>query len=73
MSLLERAQAFNLVSIDKEPFFEIYYHEMSSTKIFDLGLLNLICEVRSLGGWLGLRMAKFWNLKRSRIIKKNPE
>ena len=47
MSLLERAKAIHLVSIDKEPFFEVWYHEMSSTKKFNLGLLNLICQVRS--------------------------
>ena len=47
MSLLEHAQAIHLVSIDKEPFIEVWYHETSSTKIFNLGLLNLICQVRS--------------------------
>ena len=47
MSLLERAQAIHLVSIDKEPFSDMYYHEMSSIKIFHLGLSNLICQVRS--------------------------
>ena len=40
MSLLERAQAIHLVSIDKEPFFEMRYNEMPSTKIFNLGLLK---------------------------------
>ena len=44
MSALERAKAINLVSLDKEPFFEEWYHEMSSTKIFNLGLLNLILK-----------------------------
>ena len=47
MSILKRAQAIHLVSIDKEPFLEGLYHEMSSTKKINLGLLNLICEVRS--------------------------
>ena len=47
MSVLEHAKAIHLVSIDKEPFFEAWYHEMSSTKIFNLGSLNFICQVRS--------------------------
>ena len=47
MSLLERAQAIHLVPIDKKPFYDMWYHEMSSIKIFNLGLPNLICQVRS--------------------------
>ena len=35
----------------------IWYHEMSLTK----------CQVGLYGGWLGLRMAKFWDLKKSGI------
>ena len=47
MSLLERAQAIHLVSIDKEPFFDMWYQEMSYIKIFNLGLPKLIWQVRS--------------------------
>ena len=35
MSLLECAQAIHLVSRNKKPFFEVWYHKMSSTKIFN--------------------------------------
>ena len=74
---MERTQDIHLVSIDKEPFFEVLYHKMSSTKILNFGLLNLICQVTLQGGWSGHGMAKFRDLKKIRNDKKisriNPE
>ena len=40
---------------------DLFKQNLKNKKIFHLGLLNILCQVGSQGGWLGLGIAKFWN------------
>ena len=57
----------HLVSTDKKTFLVVTLSVKSGEgggggelkRIFSLGPLNMICQVRSQGGWSGFGMAKF--------------